>query len=752
MGQTSQGLANGGQTAHYQISYDTSLSTADGLTRAQGLFDQCEFDFDLMASWFKGVNFEFSFPISLQINNASGGASWDDPPNISLPFGYSPTVSINPGSGTSVDFVRYLVVQEVTEMFMASKNNGWFEDSGLFSGADEGSKGEGLSRFLGFQFKVANGLQDVRYTGSEVVKFWLNSAGRPNYVDNNPDDNKPDIVTGCTTCFLYYLHNQLGSSITDIINAGAAALGGVYTNLTGRNDGWPSFINLVNAHYPPGPTYNPAGDNIFPVPNLANLSDEQIVSGSTQTNRILSLDTQAPAEVSVFLTSDNPAVLSVPGQINFPVGDWSAGVNLQAAPVTGPAQTVTIQASYAGKTLSAGIQILPRPSIIEGQVTDTTFNPINDATILIESDTIILPGTGNTLQLSTDANGFYQTPSIPPHVYQVSAVDSVSVPATATVTVSEGVPITRQDFMLVPAKPFTIIGKVSDTSGSQIAGATITLAQNSPVPGRIQITTDASGNYSVSLDPGSYNGDYTITASDPDYVSSSITLTIPNGATMTENFVLTALGSLAGFIGDASKTPITPVAGAIVTVGTLLVVSDATGRYTLTGLTPGTNDVRLSASGFDVAEISVTVVSGVVTTQNFLLVEASAVMTGTVSDSDTGRLLSGATVRIGGSSTKTATDGTYTISGIPAGQLQVTVSALRYFTQNTLVQFRDHQTVDMDFAMDSTRKPPGFPRPSTTVAQSKTGNGGSGGGSGSTDRRSRRIDSLSLQRDAENGG
>src|SRR5271169_2530767 len=214
MGQTTQGLANRGQTAHYQISYDTSLSSADGLARAQGLFDQCEFDFNLMASWFSGVNFEFSFPISVQINNAAGGASWDDPPDISLPFGYSPTVSVNPGSGTSVDFIRYLLVSEVTEMFMASKNNGWFEDTGLFSSADEGSKGEGLSRFLGFQFKIANGLQNVRYKSFEVVYRWLNSGLRPNYVDDNPDDHTPDVITSCTTCFLYYLHNQLGFGIT----------------------------------------------------------------------------------------------------------------------------------------------------------------------------------------------------------------------------------------------------------------------------------------------------------------------------------------------------------------------------------------------------------------------------------------------------------------------------------------------------------------------------------------------------------
>jgi len=148
MGFTSAQLANGGRTAHYQISYDDTFSAADGWVRAAQLMDNCEDDFNLMQEWFSGVNFQFSFPINVQIANATGGASWNDPPNIALPFGYSPTVTINPGTGTTANFIRYLLVSEVTEMFMASQNKGWFESSSVFSGADEGSKGEGLSRFL----------------------------------------------------------------------------------------------------------------------------------------------------------------------------------------------------------------------------------------------------------------------------------------------------------------------------------------------------------------------------------------------------------------------------------------------------------------------------------------------------------------------------------------------------------------------------------------------------------------------------
>jgi hypothetical protein len=691
MGQTSDGLANGGLTAHYQISYDTSLSTADGLARAQGLFQACERDFSLMQSWFQGTNFQFPFPIAVRIDTGSNGASWD-----------SSGVSINAGSGTSVDFVRFLLVMEVTEMFMASKDNGWFEDSGPNHTSDEGSKGEALSRFLGYEFMVANGLQDVRFPAFEVVKLWLNSSPRLNFIDANPDDVNPDATTGCGTCFLHFLHRQLGFSIQDIINAGSSTLGGVFANLTHEANGASLFMNLVEAHYPDGPTYHPAGDNIFPVPNLQGLSGTQVLAANSSSARILTLDTRAPAEVAVSVTSDDAAVLSVQGIVNVPVGSWAAAVTLTAAAVTGPAQTVTITATYAGKSLKAPIQILPRPSIIEGQVSDPVRGGIGGAGILIASDSAILPGGGNTLQLTADAKGLYSTPVVPPGEYQITALASQYLPGRATVTVGEGVPVTQQNFALVRAVPFTITGRVSDASGSPIVGATVTLDQNSPVPGEIRIVTDASGSYQLSLNPGSFDGTFTITASDAGFVSSSITRTIPNGATIIQNFTLAALGALNGFVGDASQTPVTPIAGALISVGPQQTVSDAAGRYSLMGLTPGPNEVKLTANGFDSATVSVSVLAGAATTQNFLLNEVSAAMTGTVTDAESGDPLRGASVRIGGNRTTTATDGTYTIAGIPAGEMQVTVSALRHLPQNTLVQFRDHQTVVMNFLLNPT--------------------------------------------------
>jgi hypothetical protein len=693
MGFTNAGLLNGGGTAHYQISYDDTLSAANGVTLAAQVMAACEQDFTLMQGWFSGVEFRFSFPIAVQIANASGGATWSDPSNLGSVFGYNPTVSINPGPASTSDLIRYLLVSEVAEMFMASQEGGWYEEPSLTSGADEGSKGEGLSRFLGGQFKVANGLRNVRYPDFEVVALWLNSPGRPNYVDNNPDDHQTDAVVGCTTCFLYYLHDQLGYDVNVIISNGSSTLGSVYSKLTGRSDGWASFINLVNTYYPQGNTYYSAGDDIFPVANLDNLSDAQIPAGASYNLMLLSLDNHAPANVIVGLTSDNPAILKVLPQVTIPVGAWAAAVDLTAAPITGPMQAVNIHATYAGKTLTSNVQILPRASILQGLVTDVASKPLLDVTVMLESDVVILPGSGSTLQMSTDVTGLYQTPIIPPNVYKINASQDGFLVSETSVTVSEGVPVTTQNFVLVATKPFTINGTVNAEDGSTIAGATVN-----------QVLTDASGHYTFSDYPAEpFDGKIVVGAAMTGFVSSGVTITIPNGATITQNFVLIPLGSLLGTIRDTSGNPI---ADAAVAAGPISGYSDASGHYNLTALVPGPTVVTASAPGFNQTSLTLMVNAGVVTAQDLALTPASAVLSGRVTGTDNGLTISGASVRAGASVVKTDGTGTYTIPGLAAGQYTVTASAFRYQPEQASVALIDHESTSQDFQLDPVHQPP----------------------------------------------
>jgi Carboxypeptidase regulatory-like domain len=705
LAQTTQGLRNDGKTGRYAISYETSLPDASGLLLAQDLMNECDQDFGLIAGWFEGTRFEFSFPVNVQLDNATGGASWDDPADISLPFGYSPTVQVKavmapPEAG--VDFVRYLLVSEVTEMFMASKDNGWYEPTSLFSGGNEGSKGEGLSRFLGHQFQLARAVS-ARYRDFEVVPLWLNSPNRPNYVDNDPDDINPDAITGCTTCFLYYLHDQLGYEITDIINAGAATLGGVYQRLTGRTDGWQSFINLVNLHYPTGATYNTTGDTLFPVPNLRYLESTNVVSGST-VKAYISLDTRTPADVTATLVSDNPAVVRAPATLSVPAGSMDGLVDLQAEPVVGPEQPVTIHASYAGQTLSAQVWITPRPSVLAGAVTDdASREPLANAVVMVDS----IPQIGGMhLQLLTGSDGSYSTPPLQPGSYTIAASASGYLDAEATVTVQEGVPTTDVNLALELALPLTVVGTISDEGHAPIEGAAVTLIQNR-TSNRTSTATDSEGGYRLTMDPGGQPSDYTLVVAQPGYTGDELVLAIPNGATVREDVSLARLGSLTGLVTDGSSTPAVPVTNATVQAGMVAAMSDGAGRYQLQ-LAPGLSVVTVQANGFENDHVTITIASGNVTNQDFVLVEASATLTGAVFDGDSGDPLADAFVNVDGAQSggRTDFDGSYTVSGIPAGSATVTIFAQRHARERHSVDFTAHETVSMNYYLASDHPDP----------------------------------------------
>ncbi len=164
-------------------------------------------------------------------------------------------------------------------MLMLAQGQGWHPPLG--QGYNEGSSGEGLSRFLGMQFLLATGSDLSVAAGYDVAHFWLNSVLQPvlngfdygprrNYVDLTLlADNSPGPATGCAVLFLYYLLDQLGFDIPAIVAAGAPTLSGVYANLTGDPDSpFPAFRAFLDRAFPPDtlatvPGLNP--DNPWPL-------------------------------------------------------------------------------------------------------------------------------------------------------------------------------------------------------------------------------------------------------------------------------------------------------------------------------------------------------------------------------------------------------------------------------------------------------------------------------------------------------
>jgi hypothetical protein len=269
---TTTGLTGGGTTTHYQFQYDSALTTG-GLepARTNAVIAKCEADFNLMKGWFGNIELSYPYPISILVANLGGGAGWGPPITLK-------------GGGGNADFLRDLLVAEVTEMFMLAQGRGWFAPDS----SNEQSSGEGLSHFLNEQFEIGDG----RAPGLAFnAGIWLNSSlptsnpsstrigpapasydygARYDYVNNILEyDHSNSPASGCSVMFLWYLFTQLGYTTAQICQAAASTLGGVYRNLTGETgDPFPFFKLLLDNAYPPDtvstiPGTNP--DNPFPL-------------------------------------------------------------------------------------------------------------------------------------------------------------------------------------------------------------------------------------------------------------------------------------------------------------------------------------------------------------------------------------------------------------------------------------------------------------------------------------------------------
>jgi len=158
-----------------------------------------------------------------------------------------------------------------------------------------------------------------------------------------------------------------------------------------------------------------------------------------------------------------------------------------------------------------------------------------------------------------------------------------------------------------------ISGQVIDTvTHLPIVGATISLS-----PGGATTITDANGNFSFGVNPGTY----TVTASAAGYNSVSQTVTVTGGQTQIVNFKLvslTATGSIKGIVTDSVTAA--AIAGATVRLSNgLATVTDLNGNFSFPAVLYGTYTITASAIGYVGQTQQVIVKPGHLTTINFQL-------------------------------------------------------------------------------------------------------------------------------------
>jgi thermitase len=323
------------------------------------------------------------------------------------------------------------------------------------------------------------------------------------------------------------------------------------------------------------------------------------------------------------------------------------------------------------------------PGSISGQVTDGKDGPaISGAAV-----------TDGTRAASTDAFGKYTIADVPPGIYQVVASKVGYQSSSLTVTVLTGATAVANLSMSQIIVLGSITGSVTDAKdGSAISGAQVSA-------GTRTVTTDASGKYTVANVPP---GTYVVVASKEGYQSSSLTVSVLSGATAVANFSLSqiiVLGSITGSVTDAKDG--SPIVGAAVTDGTRTATTDASGKYTIADVPPGTYQVVASKEGYQSSSLMVNVVSGSSAVANFSLSQiiVSGSITGSVADAKDGSAISGAQVSDGGTTVLTNALGSYTIDNVPAGSYQVVASKEGYQSSSLTVTVLSGPTAIANLAL-----------------------------------------------------
>ena len=281
--------------------------------------------------------------------------------------------------------------------------------------------------------------------------------------------------------------------------------------------------------------------------------------------------------------------------------------------------------------------------------------------------------TGLNVTLPADANhappGYYMLFILNNGVPSVASIMRISASGGATGSIS---------------------GQVTNTSGAGLGGASVTA-------GNLSATTDGTGHYLITNIPA---GTVTVSASLSGYSSASESVSVTAGnTTNAATLQLSPLnsGSVTGLVQNSAGTAI---ANATVSGAGQTATTDSSGTYTLNNLPAGQVQLTASATGFSPASQTVTITAGTtITAAPFVLTSNTGGVTGVVKSSTTGAAISGATVQYGGGSTTTNTSGAYTLTGVPAGSVNLVASASGFNNQTITVTITGGQTSTANFSL-----------------------------------------------------
>ena len=295
-----------------------------------------------------------------------------------------------------------------------------------------------------------------------------------------------------------------------------------------------------------------------------------------------------------------------------------------------------------------------------GRIADLNGTPIAGVTITAGVAQSYPPPGSSTYNATTDASGNYAL-VLPAGAYRLTPTKSSYrfTPTSRTVMVPAS-NLSGQDFTATLVT-YTVSGRILDDNGAPLADVTLS-------DGTRNATADSTGSYTLTAVP---LGIYTLTPTKSGYsfTPSTRALTV-TGNLSGQSFTGTLITySISGRITANGGTGLSDVT---LSDGTRSATTDSTGSYTLTAVPLGSYTLTPTKSGysFTPATRSATVASNL-NGQDFTATLLTYALSGRITDSSS-KALAGVTVSVGGKSTTTTSDGSYTLSGLVPGSYTVT--------------------------------------------------------------------------------
>ncbi len=353
----------------------------------------------------------------------------------------------------------------------------------------------------------------------------------------------------------------------------------------------------------------------------------------------------------------------------------------QANVAIGPAQRVVLNAV-----------LLPEAEA-DASIEGVVFGPVGQ---LLQGAVVeIIDGPATGAFDVTDSVGVYRIRGLQPGTYTLLANATGFGAVQRFVTVTESANL-RVDFVL-PSNQLgngTITGQVTDASGEPVADVGVRITSG-PVTGRVT-STDADGDYTILNLP---DGLYTVVFSSPGFDDVTVAgIEVERNGIAVRNVTLVGEGGgtgvITGLVTDSDDNPLSGIRVEVLRDAQVVttVTTNASGRYTASGLATDTYSLRFSGTGFNTELVSdVEVTDGATTTLNVQLDE-SAASTGTVRGNvidQAGRSIAGATATLvapDGDRTQTLTDadGDFLFQNVPIGgpySVEVTADNLEASTR-----------------------------------------------------------------------